>query len=324
MSNISAKLAGLFSWLDADNVSQDARIEKHGRPESENDRWIPFFFLHAGCLLVFLSGSSAFAVSLCLFLYLARMFAITGFYHRYFSHRTFRTSRLMQFIFACWGCTSVQRGPLWWAAHHRQHHRASDTEADVHSPIVRSFLWSHMAWITSTKNMATDYKAVNDFAKFPELRFINRFDWLMPSILFCFLACLGEYLKVHAPDLHTNGMQLVTWGFFISTVILFHMTASINSIAHLFGYRRYDTSDNSRNNPLLALVTLGEGWHNNHHKYSHCARQGFAWWEIDITYYGLLFLQALRLISDLKPVPEGALDVVRPALKIECKCGSDN
>jgi stearoyl-CoA desaturase (delta-9 desaturase) len=181
-----------------------------------------------------------------------------------------------------------------------------------------------MAWITSTKNMATDYKAVNDFAKFPELRFINRFDWLMPSILFCFLACLGEYLKVHAPDLHTNGMQLVTWGFFISTVILFHMTASINSIAHLFGYRRYDTSDNSRNNPLLALVTLGEGWHNNHHKYSHCARQGFAWWEIDITYYGLLFLQALRLISDLKPVPEGALDVVRPALKIECKCGSDN
>ncbi len=231
------------------------------------------------------------------------MFAVTGFYHRYFSHRAFKTSRLNQLIFALIGATSVQKGPLWWAAHHRHHHAASDTEDDIHSPVARSFIWSHIGWITSSKNMPTDYDRIKDFNIYPELRFINRFDWLMPALLFLSLFFLGEYLQCTFPKLHTSGTQLIVWGFFISTTMLFHATSSINSLSHCLGYRRFNTKDNSRNNPILALITFGEGWHNNHHQFSHCARQGFAWWEIDITYYGLLILNALGIINDLKPVP---------------------
>lgn len=311
---LSNSIVTVISSLDADSVMSDKRLLSPGKAESELDRWFPFVFLHAGCLLVLYTGASAVAVAVCGVLYLIRMFAITGFYHRYFSHRTFKTSRAVQFIFALIGSMSVQRGALWWAAHHRQHHKSSDTDEDVHSPVARTFIWSHMAWITSTKNMATDYSMVGDFAKFPELRFLNRFDWIGPAILFVSLLIGGECLKLSAPSLHTNGLQMLVWGFFISTAILFHATSAINSVAHLHGYRRYDTPDNSRNNPLLAIITLGEGWHNNHHKYSHCTRQGFAWWEIDITYYGLVFLKTFGLISDLKPVPEGALETQPPVL----------
>jgi stearoyl-CoA desaturase (delta-9 desaturase) len=253
--------------------------------------------------MVVFTGWSWTALGICLALYCLRMFAITGFYHRYFSHRAFKTSRGAQLIFALLGSMSVQRGPLWWAAHHRQHHAASDKEEDVHSPIARSFIWSHIGWITSSKNMPTNYDKVRDFESYPELRFINRFDWIMPAVLFVGLAILGNYLRDIRPDLGTSGAQLVVWGFFISTALLFHATSSINSLAHCLGYRRYNTDDNSRNNAILALFTFGEGWHNNHHKFAHCARQGFAWWEIDITYGGLLILQTLRIISDLKPLP---------------------
>jgi stearoyl-CoA desaturase (delta-9 desaturase) len=208
------------------------------------------------------------------------MFAVTAFYHRYFSHR-----------------------PLWWAAHHRHHHAASDQEDDVHSPVTRSFIWSHIGWITSSKNMTTNYNRVRDFDSYPELRFINRFDWMMPACMVVGLYLLGEYLRHYNPLLGTSGLQLLVWGFFVSTTILFHATSSINSLSHLLGFRRYDTGDHSRNNPILALITFGEGWHNNHHKFSSCARQGFAWWEVDITYYGLVLLAWLGIISDLKPVP---------------------
>jgi len=292
-----------LSWLDADHDDGNMRRSLSGPPQTEIDRWIPFVFLHAGCLIVAYSGCSWTAIGVCLFLYCLRMFAITAFYHRYFSHRTFKTSRLAQFIFALIGATAVQRGPLWWAAHHRHHHSQSDRDDDVHSPVTRSFIWSHIGWITSSKNMVTHYDRVRDFESFPELRFVNRFDWLMPALLFVALFLSGEYLRYFHPSLHTSGVQLVVWGFFISTVILFHATACINSLAHCLGYRRYNTGDHSRNNPLLAIVTFGEGWHNNHHQYSHCARQGFAWWEVDITYLGLLFLSALGIVSDLKPVP---------------------
>jgi stearoyl-CoA desaturase (delta-9 desaturase) len=299
-----AVLSTALSWLDSDN----ARIEvvpaaENRRPSTEVDRWIPFVFLHAGCLAAFFTGYSAVALWTCFALYCVRMFAVTAFYHRYFSHRTFKTSRVAQFVFAAIGSMSVQRGPLWWAAHHRQHHAASDTEDDVHSPIARSFMWSHIGWITSSQNMPTDYSKVRDFAKYPELRFINRFDWLMPTLLFISLYATGDYLRRFQPALHCSGEQLVVWGFFISTALLFHATSSINSVAHLFGYKRFETNDGSLNNPLLALVTFGEGWHNNHHKFSHCTRQGFYWWEIDLSYYGLLLLNFLGIVSDLKPVP---------------------
>ena len=292
-----------FSWLDADSAAIDQRSQQPGPPKTELDRWFPFIFLHSGCLLVLITGCSFTALTTCLALYCLRVFAITGFYHRYFSHRAFKTSRFSQLIFAIIGSSSAQKGPLWWAAHHRHHHAASDTQNDIHSPVARSFLWSHIGWITSSKNMPTDYDRVKDFAIYPELRFINRFDWLMPAVLLITLFFCGEYLQQSFPQLHTGGAQLVTWGFFISTTMLFHATSSINSLAHCFGYRRFNTKDNSRNNPILALITFGEGWHNNHHQFSHCARQGYVWWEIDITYYGLLILKALGIISELKPIP---------------------
>ena len=304
MNQFKSVLRAALSWLDSDTARFD--VDPAGdkkRPSTEVGRWFPFVFLHAGCLVAYFTGCSAVSVYTCVALYCLRMFAVTAFYHRYFSHRTFKTSRIAQFIFAAIGSMSVQRGPLWWAAHHRQHHIASDTEDDVHSPVVRSFIWSHIGWITSSQNMPTNYAKVRDFAKYPELRFINRFDWLMPTVLFISLYVVGGYLQRVHPQMHCSGAQLVVWGFFISTMLLFHATSSINSVAHLFGYKRFETNDGSLNNPLLALITFGEGWHNNHHKFSHCTRQGFYWWEIDLSYYGLLVLNALGIVSDLKPVP---------------------
>jgi len=298
-----------FEWLDSDSASEDERALRPGLPQSEVDRWIPFIFLHAGCLGVIWTGTSATALMVCVGLYFFRMFIVTGWYHRYFSHRAFKTSRTLQFVFALLGTASMQRGPLWWAAHHRQHHAQSDTEYDVHSPTVRGFIWSHMGWITSSKNMLTDYQKVRDFEEYPELRWVNRFDWVMPTMMIAVLYGAGELLWEMHPELQTSGAQLVVWGFFISTTILFHATSSINSIAHLFGYRRYETDDNSRNNPLLALFTLGEGWHNNHHKYSFCVRQGFAWWEIDVAYQILKLFEWAGLVWDLKQMPKGALEL---------------
>jgi stearoyl-CoA desaturase (delta-9 desaturase) len=255
------------------------------------------------CLGIIWVGWSWTAIGVAAALYVVRMFGITGFYHRYFAHRTFKTSRWLQFIAAAVTNASAQKGPIWWAAHHRHHHLHSDDEEDVHSPIQRGFLWSHMGWIFTARNAITNMRLAPDLAKYPELRFLDRFDVLMPILLGVATYYLGVYLEAVNPRLGTNGMQMLVWGFFVSTVALFHATVSINSFAHLFGSRRYATKDHSRNNPLLALVTLGEGWHNNHHHYSTSARQGFFWWELDLTYIGLFVLSKLGLVWDIKSVP---------------------
>lgn len=266
-------------------------------------RVVPFIGMHLACLGVFWVGFSWFALWTALFLYAARMFAITGFYHRYFSHRAFRTSRPLQFLFAALGASSVQRGPLWWAAHHRSHHRHSDTELDPHSPVRHGFLWSHMGWFLTARGFRTDHAAVADLARFPELRWLDRYDVLVPVLLATALFLGGGWLETHAPSLRTNGPQLLVWGFFVSTVVLFHATVTINSLAHRFGRRRYATRDHSRNNWLLALITFGEGWHNNHHHYPGAARQGFYWWELDLTWYLLRAMALFGLVWDLKQVP---------------------
>ncbi|MBX9668904.1 MAG: acyl-CoA desaturase [Candidatus Obscuribacterales bacterium] len=302
-NKLSSHAKSILAWLDSDSSSRDVRAIAPGRPKSEPDRWLPFVFLHGGCLVALFTGWSYTALIVCLLSYCVRMFAITGFYHRYFSHRSFKTSRLVQCVFALIGSASMQRGPLWWAAHHRRHHIESDDVDDVHSPNVRGFVWSHIGWITSSKNMVTDYSKVRDFDQFPELRLINRFDWFMPVILMLLMYALGDALEIYFPELKTDGGQLVGWGFFVSTTLLFHATSSVNSFAHMAGYRRFNIRDNSRNNPFVALITFGEGWHNNHHKYSHCARQGFVWWEVDVTYYCLFLMKIMGMISDLKPVP---------------------
>jgi stearoyl-CoA desaturase (Delta-9 desaturase) len=298
----------LVQWFDADHMPEGAQKMRETPDKVDWMRCIPFIILHAGCLGVIFFGWSPFAVGTAVALYFIRMFAVTGIYHRYFSHKTYSTSRLGQFFLALWGGTTVQRGPLWWAYHHRHHHQHSDEAEDAHSPHVHGFLWSHIGWITSKRNFPTDYSKVKDLAKFPELVWLNRFDTVIPIVLAILIWGVGCLLATFAPSLHTNGMQLLTWGFFVSTTALFHGTSCINSMAHLMGRRRFQTEDDSRNSFILAIITMGEGWHNNHHRYMSATRQGFYWWEIDVTYYLLKGLSYTGLIRDLKAVPKSIME----------------
>lgn len=294
-------LHSIWRWFDTNSDTPPT-------PDDEKHvdwlRVIPFIGLHVTAVVgVFLVGWSWVAIGVAAALYALRMFAITGFYHRYFSHKTFRTSRPMQFLMALVGASSVQRGPLWWAAHHRNHHRHSDTDKDVHSPVTRSFWYSHMGWFLTRAGFRTDWSVIPDLKKYWELKLIDRFDVFIAIGLAWLLFWLGGYLEANYPELGTSRAQMLIWGFFVSTVVLFHCTVTINSLAHRFGRRRYRTRDESRNNWLLALITFGEGWHNNHHHFPGSARQGFFWWEVDFTFYALKVMSWLGLVWDLKPVP---------------------
>ncbi|MGQ0734037.1 MAG: acyl-CoA desaturase [Acidobacteriota bacterium] len=266
-------------------------------------RCLPFLAIHLLCAVAWWTGVTATAAAVAVVLFVGRMFAITGFYHRYFSHRAFKTSRVFQFLMAVAGNLAVQRGPIWWAAHHRHHHRHAEERSDLHSPVQHGFWRSHLLWFMTDAGFQTETRYVKDWLAFPELRILDRFDWAVPLALLSGLALAGLALERLAPGLGTNAAQLVVWGFAISTVAVYHATYTINSLAHRFGTRRYATRDDSRNNALLAILTLGEGWHNNHHHFPAAARQGFYWWEVDFTYYGLLALARLGLIWDLRTVP---------------------
>jgi len=297
-----SSMAAVAQWFDTDAV-----VVANG-PRADRIDWlrvIPFIGMHLACLVVIRVGVSWIAVAVAIALYTLRMFALTGFYHRYFSHKAFKTSRAMQFLFALIGAACVQRGPLWWAAHHRNHHRHADTELDIHSPIRHGFLWSHLGWFLTPRGFRTDWESIPDLRRFPELRLLDRFDIAVPVALAVGLFFFGRWLQQAHPAYGTSGAQMLIWGFFISTVVLFHASVTINSLAHRFGSRRYATADNSRNNWLLALITFGEGWHNNHHHFPGAASQGFRWWELDMTYYLLRALAACGLVWDLKPVPAG-------------------
>ena len=265
-------------------------------PLQDQDRpnWVrsaPFLAFHLVPLLAIWTGFTSRAVLLGVASYVVRMFFITAGYHRYFSHRSFKANRVVQGILAFGGTTALQKGPLWWAAGHRAHHRFSDTEADMHTPL-RGFWHSHVGWIMSDRHTATDLSAVKDLARFPELRLVDRFDWVGGWVL-----GIASYLIA--------GWSGLVVGFFLSTVLLWHGTFTVNSLAHVMGRRRYATTDTSRNSALVAFLTGGEGWHNNHHHYPASARQGFFWWEIDPTFYVLRGLAALRLVRDLRvPPPE--------------------
>lgn len=297
-----------MQWFDSTRGELNLQV-----PDDAVDffRIIPFIALHIACIAVFWVGFSATAAIVAIALYFVRIFAITGFYHRYFSHRTFKTSRTGQLVFAILGASALERGPIWWSAHHRHHHRYADQPEDHHSPMQRGFWWSHVGWFLSKKNYRVDYSKMSDLTKFSELMFLDRFDLLVPIILATLLFIIGHLLAIYYPSLHTNGLQLLVWGFCISTVVVMHATFSINSLAHLLGSRRYKTKDDSRNNFWLALLLLGEGWHNNHHHYPGATRQGFFWWEIDITYYMLRLLAAVGIIWDLRDVPQARLTANR-------------
>jgi stearoyl-CoA desaturase (delta-9 desaturase) len=271
-------------------------------------RWGGFIGFHLLALAALWTGVSLTALAVAGLLYVGRMFFITGFYHRYFSHKAFRASRPMQFAMAAAGCTAGQRGPLWWAGHHRHHHAHADDAADPHSPARLGLFTAHMGWFLRDENYATPWKYVRDWARYPELRWLNRYDMVPFLALAAAVYGLGAGLARFAPALGTDGPQLLVVGFIWSSIALYHATYTINSLAHRWGSRRYATGDDSRNNGVLALITLGEGWHNNHHFYPGSARQGFRWWELDGTYYGLRLMAAVGLIRDLRPVPASVLE----------------
>lgn len=277
--------------------------EVRNKPQLKSE--IGFALLHLSPVLIFWTGSTLFDWMVCIFLYFIRMFFVTGGYHRYFSHKTYKTSRFFQFLIAFAAQTSVQKGALWWAAHHRTHHRYSDTPKDPHSSKIYGFWYSHIGWIIGPDYKETHYDLIRDYSKYPELRWLNKHHLIPPMILMLLVWFVGGYVNSGGEWalVPTSGLSTVVVGFLTSTVFLFHGTFSINSLMHMIGKQRYKSDDESKNSLVLALVTLGEGWHNNHHYYQSSARQGFFWWEIDITYYMLKTLSWLGLIWDLRPVP---------------------
>jgi stearoyl-CoA desaturase (delta-9 desaturase) len=304
-------LMSVLRWFD-----DEVRIDQLATRDPDRVDWVrvvPFLTLHVACLVVIWAGWSPVAVGTAIGLYVVRMLAITGCYHRYFSHRTYRMSRFWQFVGALIASTSAQRGPIWWAAHHRHHHRHADQPEDIHSPVQRGFLWSHVLWILTPRHFPTNKKLAKDWMKYPELVLLNRYSIVPPLALLGLLLLAGKLLQVYVPSAGTTPVQMGAWGFCVSTVVLFHATATINSLDHLVGRRRYNTPDHSRNNWVLALITLGEGWHNNHHHYPVATRQGFFWWEIDVTYYVLVLLSWLGIVRDLTPLPRRRRDSNRVA-----------
>jgi stearoyl-CoA desaturase (delta-9 desaturase) len=295
----------LIGWLD--NYRYQAPVNA-GAESIDWWRVLPFVAMHIALITLYWVGWSPFALFFAIVMYVIRMFAVTGFYHRYFAHKTFQTSRTAQFIFALIGATAVQRGPLWWAAHHRNHHVHADQPQDVHSPHQHGLLWSHLGWFLSQANFKTQLERVRELSRYRELCWLDRFDSLVPIALALSIYASGELLAHYAPQLQTNGWQLLVWGFVVSTIALYHATFCVNSLAHVWGSRRYPTRDHSRNNWLIAIITLGEGWHNNHHHFPGSVKQGFYWWEIDFTYYGLKLLASMGLIWNLKQVPLAVRD----------------
>ena len=250
---------------------------------------IPFVLIHIAAACSVFVGFTTEAVVCCAVLYVVRMFGITAGYHRYFAHRTYKTSRVMQFALGWLASSSAQKGVLWWAGHHRTHHKHSDTERDVHSPVRRGFWYSHVGWFFDYPP-ETDWDRVKDLSGQPELVWLNRWHLVPPTILA--LSCLALF-----------GWSGLFVGFFLSTVLLWHGTFTINSLAHVAGRKRYATGDESRNNALLALITLGEGWHNNHHHYPSSTRQGFYWWELDVSWLVLRAMERVGLVWGLREPP---------------------
>jgi stearoyl-CoA desaturase (Delta-9 desaturase) len=277
--------------MTANGPSPEVAHDPHDHDDIAYPGTLPFVLAHLACLGAIWTGVTAEALVLCAALYVVRIFAIGAGYHRYFAHRAFKTSRAFQLVLAVLAQTSAQRGVLWWAAKHRRHHKHSDTELDVHSPRQHGFLYAHLGWIFVPRNEPTDLDQIPDFARYPELRWLDRHPYL-PAVGLGFLAWL------------VAGWPGLVVGFFWSTVLVWHATFAINSVAHLAGTRRYVTGDDSRNNWWLAVLTMGEGWHNNHHAYQSSVRQGFRWWEWDPTFYILKALSWAGLVWDLQRPPE--------------------
>jgi len=286
---------------DATKILTPEEAERERKSRRFSAKSIPFVIVHLFAIVgLYFTGFSWKGLLLALVVYYVRMFGVTGGYHRYFSHRTFKTSRVFHTILAILAMTSSQKGVIWWASHHRVHHKLSDQPGDIHSAKLDGFYWSHMGWILATKYENTEEDKVRDLVKYPELRFVDKVWYLWPTALGVTLFFFG-------------GWHALYWGFFVSTVLLWHGTFTINSLTHMWGRVRYKTTDNSKNSLILALVTMGEGWHNNHHYYQRSVNQGFFWWEIDPTYYVLRALSLVGVVWDLHKPPKHVRDAyLRP------------
>lgn len=266
-------------------------------------RWIVNGVALTGIFFVGFSWPAGVALVLGVFL---GLLSVTLCYHRYFSHRSFNTSRWFQLLLAVWGATSLQRGPIWWAAIHRQHHANSDREGDWHSPRY-GFWHSHHGWLESPNILMVSYDRVSDLTRYPELRFLDTFYYIPALLLLAALTAIGAHLEAHYPALGTSAWQIVVWGFFVRTAVVWQLTFITNSLLHMSGRRRFATDDDSRNSYLLGAINLGDGFHNNHHRYPVSARHGFYRWEIDVTYYVIKLLEALGLARDVKVPPPAVL-----------------
>ena len=303
MNTLAPQTAGGFTHPEGPTLAVP-RLERVAPAEDQRAKplqSLPFLVTHVAAVVgVLLVPPTATSLLLCVAMLYVRVLGITMGYHRYFAHRSFRTSRVFQLIMALWATSSAQKGVLWWAGHHRNHHRYSDRPEDPHSPARRGFLYSHAGWIMAKRNERTPIEVIKDMARYPELRWLDQ-HYYVPTVLLavsCFL--LG-------------GWTGLVWGYFASTVLLWHATFTINSLCHVFGHRRYPTTDTSRNSLWLTLITAGEGWHNNHHYFSSSARTGFFWWELDPTYYVIWVLDKLGVVWDVKRPPQHVLDAGRGA-----------
>ena len=262
-------------------------------------------FFHIACFAFIYTGVSFVAVMTAFAMYVIRGIGVTGGYHRLLAHRAFKTSRFVQFLFALAGSLAVQGGPIWWVSHHRSHHRDTDTDEDIHSPVTRGMWKAHMGWMMTDEAFNENGANSRDLHKFAELKFLQRYYVWLVLLEIIGLFGFGSIWAWVFPESGTSGLQMLVWGFFISTALLYHGTFCINSLTHLIGWQRFNnTGDDSRNHWLLALITMGEGWHNNHHRYQASERQGMYWWEIDITHYGLVILSKLGLVWGLRSYPQ--------------------
>jgi len=250
---------------------------------------ITYVLLHATCLLAFYTGVTWRALALFGISYPIRVLGVGIAYHRYFAHRAFKTSRAMQFVLGVWGVLSFQKGPLWWAQTHRDHHRYADTPQDLHSPRLQGLFYAHFGWFQVRENQDVVPSKIQDLYRFPELRLLE--DWR-----FYFGLNLATWIALG----WAFGLEGVVWGGAIPTALALQIVHAIQSISHAVGgYRRCPTTDDSRNHVWIGLLSLGE-WHNNHHYLMASARQGFAWWEVDVQWAVIRVLGWLGLVWDLR------------------------
>ena len=237
--------------------------------------------------------------------------AINVCYHRQLTHRSFKTPRWLEHIFVLGALCCLQDTPGKWVATHRVHHRHSDEQPDPHSPLV-SFLWAHVGWLmvhnSATESMATYQRYAKDvlsnkfYMAMEKNPLIVFYVYGAHAVLFFVVGLLiGRWTGGDWTAGLWFGASLLVWGVLVRTILVWHITWSVNSLTHLIGYRNYDTNENSRNSWLVALVTVGEGWHNNHHHDQASASNQHRWWELDVSYYEIKLLEKLGLAWDVVP-----------------------